>query len=193
MWVHEGFTAYSENLFLDYYYGKEASADYVIGTRKNIQNDRPVIGKYDVNYSGSSDMYYKGANLLHTIRTLINDDDKWRQILRGLNTDFYHQTVTTKQIEEYLSEKSGMDLSKIFDQYLRTTMIPTLEYKIEGKSLSYRYTNVVDNFDMPIKMTINNKKQQLHPSSEWKLFKDAVSKDQEISTDRNFYVNSKSI
>jgi aminopeptidase N len=83
MWIHEGFTAYSENLFLDYYYGKEASADYVIGTRANIRNDRPLIGKYNVNKEGSSDMYYKGANLLHTIRQIIEDDDLWREILRG--------------------------------------------------------------------------------------------------------------
>ncbi len=105
MWVHEGFTAYSENLYLDYHYGSEASADYVIGTRKAIMNDRPVIGDYNVNHSGSSDMYYKGANMLHTIRTLLGDDEKWRSILRGLNKDFYHQTVTTKQIEDYLIEK----------------------------------------------------------------------------------------
>ena len=91
MWIHEGFTAYSENLFLDYYYGKEASADYVIGTRNLIQNDKPLIGNYNVNNEGSSDMYYKGSNMLHTLRQLIEDDEKWRQILRGLNSEFYHQ------------------------------------------------------------------------------------------------------
>ena len=97
MWIHEGFTAYSENLYLDYYYGKEASADYVIGTRREIQNDRPIIGQYNVNNEGSGDKYYKGANILHTLRQLIEDDEKWRQILRGMNKRFYHQTVTTTQ------------------------------------------------------------------------------------------------
>jgi aminopeptidase N len=120
MWVHEGFTSYSENLYLDYHYGTTASEDYVIGLRQNIANDKPVIGIYNVNQEGSSDMYYKGSNLLHTIRQLVNDDEKWRQILRGLNKDFYHQTVTTKQIEDYVSEKSELKLSKVFDQYLRT-------------------------------------------------------------------------
>jgi len=152
MWVHEGFTSYSENLYLDYHFGKKAAEDYVIGLRQNIQNDKPVIGKYDVNQKGSGDMYYKGSNMLHTIRQLINDDEKWRQILRGLNRDFYHQTVTSKQIENYLSEKSGMDLSKIFDQYLRTADIPILEYKVNEGGLEYRYTNVVDDFGMPLKI-----------------------------------------
>ena len=128
MWIHEGFTAYSENLFLDYYLGKEASADYVIGTRKLIQNDKPLIGPYNVNKEGSSEMYYKGANMLHTLRQLIENDEKWRQILRGLNSTFYHQTVTTEQIENYISQQSGIDLTEFFNQYLRTTKIPTLEY-----------------------------------------------------------------
>ena len=117
MWVHEGFTDYSETLFTEYYYGKQAADEYVQGLRKNIDNDVPIIGAYGVNKEGSGDMYYKGANLLHTIRQVINDDEKFRQILRGLNKDFYHQTVTSKQVEDYISQKSGKDLSKIFDQY----------------------------------------------------------------------------
>ena len=114
MWIHEGFTAYSENLFLDYYYGKEASADYVIGTREIFRNDKPLIGTYNVNKEGSSDMYYKGANMLHTIRQIIEDDEIWRQILRGLNSEFYHQTVTTKQIEDYIKQQLRIDLNCIF-------------------------------------------------------------------------------
>ena len=120
MWVHEGFTAYSENLYLDYHFGKEAAADYVIGTRRNIQNDKPIIGTYGVNQRGSGDMYYKGANLLHTLRQLVEDDELWRSVLRGLNKEFYHKTVTTKQIEEYISQRTNKDLTAFFEQYLRT-------------------------------------------------------------------------
>ena len=129
MWVHEGFTNYSETLFTTSEFGVEAGNDYVIGTRKLIRNDMPIIGQYGVNKEGSGDMYYKGGNLLHTIRNIINDDEKFRQILRGLNKTFYHKTVTTKQVEDYISKESGKDFSKIFDQYLRTTKIPVLEYR----------------------------------------------------------------
>jgi len=191
MWVHEGFTAYSENLFLDYYYGKEAAADYVIGTRKNVRNDKAIIGAYHVNNSGSSDMYYKGANLLHTIRHLINDDDLWREIMRGLNADFYHQTVTTSQIEAYMSDKAKLDLSKIFDQYLRTKNIPTLEYKISENVLKYRYTNIVDGFEMPLKIYLDDTAQQLLPSSNWKT--DKIKGTPTFEVDRNFYVNLKKV
>lgn len=192
MWVHEGFTAYSENLFLDYYYGKEASADYVIGTRKLIQNDRPMIGKYDVNHEGSSDMYYKGANLLHTLRTLIDDDELWRQTLRGLNKEFYHQTVTTKQIEDYISEKSGQDFSKIFDQYLRTANVPVFEYHVDGDTVKFRYTNIVDDFNMPIQVRVGEKTVALSPSATW----NSKQIDGDLATlevDRNFYVVSKNV
>ncbi|MBC7851323.1 MAG: M1 family metallopeptidase, partial [Chitinophagaceae bacterium] len=107
MWVHEGFTNYSETLFTTSEFGVEAGNDYVIGTRKLIQNDMPIIGHYGVNQEGSGDMYYKGGNLLHTIRAIINNDEKFRQILRGLNKDFYHQTVTSAQVEQYISTNAG--------------------------------------------------------------------------------------
>ncbi len=190
MWIHEGFTAYSENIFLNYHHGKEASADYVIGTRAKIVNDKPIIAPYDVNATGSKDMYYKGANMLHTIRQLVGDDEKWRQILRGLNKEFYHQTVTTKQIEDYMSEKSGMDLSKVFDQYLRTAKIPVLEYKTDGDSLKFRYANVVDGFDMPIKITVDRKVHSLSPTADWSTLamKGDVST---LTVDINYYIDSK--
>ncbi|AZJ33919.1 M1 family peptidase [Tenacibaculum mesophilum] len=188
MWIHESFTAYSENLFLDYYYGKKASAEYVIGTRSSIQNDIPIIGNYNVNDEGSGDMYYKGANMLHTIRQLVNNDEKWRQILRGLNADFYHKTVTTEEIEKYMIEKSGIDLSKIFDQYLRTVKIPELEYTIVNNTLKYRWNNVVKGFNMPIKVTIDGKDELLNPSDNWQT---KTIKGDSIEVDKNFYVNSK--
>ncbi|MEE4001877.1 M1 family metallopeptidase [Tenacibaculum sp. FZY0031] len=190
MWIHESFTAYSENLFLDYYYGKKAAAEYVIGTRSSIQNDKPIIGHYDVNNEGSGDMYYKGANMLHTIRQLINDDEKWRQILRGLNADFYHKTVSTQEVEKYLIEKSEIDLSKIFDQYLRTVKIPELEYTLKNNTLKYRWNNVVKGFNMPIKVTIDGKEEFLNPTENWQT---KTIEGNVIEVDKNYYVNSKSV
>jgi aminopeptidase N len=191
MWVHEGFTNYSETLFTEYYYGKEAGSDYCIGTRKNIVNDKPIIGPYGVNKEGSGDMYYKGGNMLHTIRHVINDDEKFRAILRGLNSKFYHSVVTTKQIESYMSEQSGKDLSKIFDQYLRTTMIPVLEYKFTGDKMNYRWANCIDGFTMPVKLD-GAKDDWLKATTEWKTV--AVTADilkDGLKIDRNFYITVK--
>ncbi|WP_203294282.1 M1 family metallopeptidase [Luteirhabdus pelagi] len=192
MWLHEGFTAYSENLYLDYHYGKEASAAYVTGTRRNIQNDRPIIGTYGVSHEGSSDMYYKGANILHTLRQLIEDDEKWRQLLRGLNEEFRHQTVSSAQVEQYLSKESGIDLTEFWQQYLRTTKIPLLEYKVKGSELQFRYTNIVEGFDMPVQVTVDEIEEWIYPNAEWKSksFGDTIEK---VEIDPDFYIEHKEV
>lgn len=189
MWVHEGFTAYSENLFLDYHYGKAASAEYVIGTRKNIRNDRPIIGVYDVNYSGSGDMYSKGANLLHTLRQIVNDDEKWRQMLRGLNETFYHQTVTTKEIEDYLSAQIGRELAPFFNQYLRDTRIPTFEYQLKKGKLKYRWSECLPDFDMPLKVMVDGKETWLKPKKKWRKKRLKGKGTRDLKVDPNFYIN----
>lgn len=191
MWVHESFTNYSETLFTEYYYGKEAGSDYCIGTRKLIQNDEPIIGTYGVNKEGSSDMYYKGGNMIHTIRQVINDDEKFRSILRGLNSTFYHKTVTTQDVENYMSNQSGKDLSKIFDQYLRTTKIPELEYKMNGRKLSYRWTNCIDGFNMPLQIG-TGKSFWITPKKEWQEMDMPLNYSID-GLNRNFYITVKKV
>jgi aminopeptidase N len=183
MWVHEGFTNYSETLFTDYHYGKKAGNEYVQGLRRSIENDIPIIGHYGVNQEGSGDMYYKGANLLHNIRQIINNDKKFREILRGLNKDFYHKTVTSKEVEQYISKKSGKDFSKVFDQYLRTTQIPELQLETEGDKIKYKWVNAIRGFNMPVRLS--NGLWITPTSKEQKLkVKDASS----VTVDPNFYV-----
>lgn len=195
MWVHEAFTNYSEALFTESMYGKDAGSAYVIGIRKNIRNDIPIIGKYDVNQEGSGDMYYKGANLIHLIRQLINDDEKFRSILRGLNKTFYHTTVTTHQIENYIARQSGLKLNKIFDQYLRHSQIPVLEYQIKDGILKYRWIADVKDFDMPVKVTLKPGSYSfITPATYWKTIaiEQSIS-NESFKTDPNFYVNTKKV
>ena len=184
LWIHEGFTCYSETLFTENYLNKKDAETYIKGLRYNISNDAPIIGKYGVRNEGSGDMYYKGANMLHTIRQIINNDEKFREILRGLNKDFYHQTVTTKEVEKYFSEKSGKKLCTVFDQYLRTTDIPTLEYSQNGNILKFRYINTVENLKLPIRV---NNNQEISPSKNWQTVK--LSSSKPVQLDDNYYIN----
>src|SRR5919112_1142275 len=189
MWIHEGFTNYSESLFVEYHFGKKDAEDYMVGNRRLIRNDSPIIGVYGANREGSGDMYYKAGNMLHTIRHVINDDQKWLSILRGLNTDFWHQTVSTEQVESYISHKAGIDLGKIFDQYLRRAEIPLLKYKVDGKTLSFSYERVVKGFAMPIRVSINGKEVAITPNEAVQTF----TFPEEIKTfevDRNFYIDA---
>ena len=193
-WIHEGFANYAENLFAECQDGRRAGAEYVIGTRPLIKNDAPIVGQYGVNSSGSSDMYSKGGNMLHTIRQVIRDDAKWRRVLRGLNREFRHQTVTGKQVQDYMSRASGVDLNRIFAQYLLTTQIPVLEYKIDASRLSYRWANVIPGFDMPLRVTLTDSGYStIRPTESWQTATLSVGSASGFRVDRNFYVETRDV
>ncbi|HRI80209.1 MAG TPA: M1 family metallopeptidase [Cyclobacteriaceae bacterium] len=189
MWVHEGFTMYSESLFIEYYYGKEAGQEYTRGLRITIGNQSPVIGDYDVHGRGAQDMYNKGNNILNTLRTIVNNDDLWRTMLRGLGKTFYHQTVTSKQIEEYIAKTLNLNLNAFFDQYLRNSQIPAFEYWINDGKLIYRWANCIPGFDMPITLLIDGKPKVLNPTRMPKTEK-LDSANPSVKVDPNFYVYS---
>ncbi|HWG54286.1 MAG TPA: M1 family metallopeptidase [Gemmatimonadaceae bacterium] len=194
MWIHESFANYAENLYTECQDGKAAGAAYVIGTRRAIRNDAPIIGTYGVNDEGSGDMYYKGGNMLHTIRQLVNDDAKWRGVLRGLNRTFWHQTVTSAQIEHYMSAHTGLDLSKVFQQYLTTTKVPELQYRLSGSSLAYRWANVVPGFAMPVRVTVGDSAYALiHPTTAWKTMQVHLASAAAFGVDPNFYVETRDL
>lgn len=189
MWVHEGFTMYSESLFVEYFYGKEAGSQYTRGVRMSIDNESPIIGDYGVNAEGSKDMYNKGNNLLHTLRQVANDDDKWRNTLRGLNKEFYHSVVTTDQVEKYMAKQLGLNLDAFFDQYLRDHRIPVLEYRINGDQMLVRWTNCIATFDMPVKIYIDGEAKWINPTKEVQMI--PLGKEvEEIGIDSNFYIYS---
>jgi len=187
MWIHESFINYSEGLFVEYHYGKEAGAEYVLGSRHNIRNDRPITGIYGVNVSGSGDMYYKGGNMLHTLRQIIDDDEKWRGILRGLNREFYHQVVKGSQIEDYIIEKTGLDLKPFFDQYLRDIRIPVFEYYVKGEELSFRWNNCVQGFNIPLRIYVNGEPMNISPTRSFKTIQ-LGSGNALIAVDPGYYV-----
>src|SRR5690606_32273020 len=150
-------------------------------------NDIPVIGKYGVNQRGSGDMYYKGGNMLNTIREIVQDDERWRQMLRGLNEKFYHQTVTTQQVEDYMSVSLGIELKPVFDQYLRDVRIPILEYYFsDEQTLNFRWINSVASFDMPVDLVVGEKSIRVKPTTRWNKVK--VNGISTVSVDEDYYV-----
>jgi aminopeptidase N len=190
MWIHESFTFYSEALFLEYHFGEQAADEYMQGIRFSILNDRPIIGPYGVNRQGSSDVYFKGGNMLHTLRQVVDNDSLWRATLRGLNQTFYHQTVSSEQVESYIEENTELELTAFFDQYLRDSRIPVLEYAFRDGFLSFRWGNVVDGFMMPVKVIIDGKERWLEPSPQWSSI-NTFGKELNIHPD--FYVGSMNI
>lgn len=190
MWIHEGFTNYSETVFTTFHHGKAAGDAYVQGTRRLIENKNPIIGYYGVNNEGSGDMYYKGGNLIHYIKQLFKNDDQFFNSLREMNKRFYHQIVTTQQIENFWSVKTGKDLSKLFDQYLRHIEIPILEMKKAKKGIQYRWTNCIDKYDAPVKVIANGKLVWLNPTTEWKS-SNIIKQIENLDIDPNLYCQAK--
>jgi len=194
MWVHEGFANYSEGLYVECLRGKAAGAEYNIGNRRGIGNKTPITPAYGLNREGSGDMYPKGGNMLHTIRQVIDNDEEWRQILRGLQQEFRHQIVTARQVEEYIDQKSGIDFTTVYQQYLTTTMVPVLEYRIEGSTLSYRWTNVVPNLNLPIRVTLSDTGYTvIKPTESWQTATLSLQNPDGFTVDPNYYVESKRV
>jgi len=162
--------------------------------RKNVKNDKPIVASYGVNAEGSGDMYYKGGNMLHTIRHVIANDTTWRGILRGLNAEFRHKIVTGSQIENYISAKAGHDLGRVFAQYLTTTEIPVFEYHLDGRSLAYRWADVVPGFDMPVDVVVGpNREARLAPTEKWQTTTLALERADDFRVDENFFVESRQV
>ena len=156
MWVHEGFTNYSETIFTECRFGRSAGSEYVRGTRKLIRNDSPIIGPYGVNTEGSGDMYYKGGNMIHYMRQLFRDDERFRSALRGMNDTFRHRTVTHEEVLAFWSARLGRDLKTLFDQYLKSTKIPELVWRMENGSLYYRWVDCNEGYDIPVKVVLSD-------------------------------------
>jgi aminopeptidase N len=194
MWIHEGFTTYSEAVYIECRWGKEDALKYLEGIRRNIGNQAPMIGDYGVNSEGSSDMYPKGANLINTIRSIYNDDELWWKTLKDFATTYKHQTIDTRMVEDFFNAPIAIDLQPIFDQYLRHTTIPVLEFMEKGKRISYRWNTEVANFNMPVDVFINKKEIRLTPSNTWIEFSKKVEDLDDIKVnEKEFYIETKFI
>ncbi|SHN45132.1 M1 family metallopeptidase [Chitinophaga sp. CF418] len=186
-WIHEGFTKYLETLYTDFVFGNAAGNEYTIGTWKRIKNDEPIIG------SNTSDKYYKGSAMLHTIRQILGDAI-FREWLQFLNKELYHRTVSTDQVLELLNQYTKKDFTKVFAQYLTTTRIPTLEYSFHEDKLNYRWTNCVEGFDMPLKISLDNRiSLSINPTTKWQEMPFPESGSRSLSVDKNYYIQAKQL
>ena len=192
MWIHEGFTTYSETVFIECIKGYDDAMKYINGQAKNVRNDRPIIGQYGVNNEGSGDMYYKGALLLNTLRHIVADDEKWWKMLYNYSETFKKKIITSDTVIDYFNKASGMNLTPIFRQYLYTNQLPIFIYKIKGDYLYYSWDNVNEDFNMPIDINFEGKKIRLYPTlKDQKIKLKKLNKKSFQIYDNQFYVKIK--
>ncbi|WP_249066596.1 M1 family metallopeptidase [Halalkalibaculum roseum] len=192
MWVHEGFTSYAENIYVECRFGKEAGAEYARGLRDRIKNEQPVTGTYGLNDEGSGDMYYKGNNMLHTLRQIVDNDSTWKNILRGLQETFRYETVNASEVERYIIAQSGKDLDDVFDQYLHYAEIPVFQYYFKNDRLYYKWKADVTHFDMPMKVGNGDGRFIfIYPTStRWKSSDLDLDDSSDFQVDPNFYIQT---
>jgi aminopeptidase N len=192
MWIHESFTCYSESVYLECQYGYEKAQIYINGLSRNIDNDKPIIGQYGVNNEGSGDMYYKGALMLNTLRNIINDDAKWWKIILDYSNTYRHQIIDTETVIAFFNNASGMNLTTVFNQYLRHTAIPALELRKKKNKVEYRWKTDEANFEMPVDINFKDQKIRLQVTNSWKVsdFKVKTLNDITVLKD-HFYINMK--
>ena len=190
MWIHEGFTTYTECVYVECQYGYEKGQQYVNGLKKAVDNDKPIIGQYGVNKEGSGDMYPKGALLLNTVRHIVNDDAKWWKILLKYSETFRYKIIDTETVVNFFNKETGIDLTSVFNQYLRHTSIPKLEFRKTKGKLQFRWESDESNFNMPIDIKIEGKKYRLYPTNTWNTSKYKINKleDTEVLTN-DFYID----
>lgn len=206
LWVHEAFGTYAEGIYVECLSGEEDGSRYLRGLRGSVVNDALIIPEYGVNAEGSGDMYMKGANMLHTVRQVVDDDARWREVLRGLNREFRHSVVSGDQVRAYVSAEAGMDLDPVFRQYLETAEIPVLELRAAGGgSVEYRWAEVVEGFDMPVDLYVDDGSdgggasdrgdgdegsrtcRRIRPTGEWQAL-EGQTVPGGVEVDRNLYV-----
>lgn len=190
MWVHEGFTSYTESIYIECRWGKEEALEYLKGLRNNIENKETIIGDYGVNAEGSGDMYYKGSNLLNTIRSIYNDDELWWNTLRDYTATFKHKLITTQQVEDFFNNATNVDLQPVFDQYLRHTAIPKLEFKNTNGKINYRWVVDVEEFNMPVAIFIKGEEKRIHPSKNWQTLDGNLDLNDIKVNELEFYIDS---
>jgi aminopeptidase N len=191
MWIHEGWTTYLECLYVEYMFGHDDYLKYTNGYKAKVRNQQPIITERGVNATPPQDMYFKGALFLNTLRSIVNDDRKWWALLKDFYQHFKYQTIMTEDIIAYFNSKTGMNLTPVFNQYLRHTMIPTLELKFDeaNGAVQYRWKTDEQNFKMPVRVGMKDHWQIINATNDWQTLKTPIKKDGfDVATDL-YYVN----
>jgi aminopeptidase N len=192
MWIHEGWTTYLECLYVEYMYGKADGLKYTNGYKSKVRNRQPIVPQRGINAEPPQDMYFKGALFLNTLRSVIDDDNRWFAVIHDFYQRFKYKNIMTEDVEAFFNQRLGKNLTPVFEQYLRHTALPMLELKFTDGEVSYRWKADEKGFAMPVKVGMNDRWQIIQPTTEWQTMKTALSKDQfEVATDLYFVDVSK--
>jgi aminopeptidase N len=191
MWIQEGWATYLEALYVEHVFGKDDALKYINGYKSKVQNRTPIITERGIHRTPPQDMYFKGALMLHTLRSVVNDDRRWAQLLKDIFREFRYKNILTEDFVQFVNRRLGQDLTPFFNQYLRRTALPVLELKFDeaAKTVAYRWQADEPGFSMPIRVGQAGAWDTIRPSAEWQVLKTRVAKEAiQVATDL-YYVN----
>jgi len=190
MWIQEGWATYLESLYVEHIFGYDDALKYTNGYKSKVQNRQPIITMRGIHQTPPQDMYFKGTLFINTLRNVVNDDLKWWKLIRDMYQRFKYQNIMTEEMVQFFNQRTGMNLTPIFDQYLRHIALPTLDLTFQSDGIvSYRWTADEKAFAMPVRVGKAGQWQIIQPTTEWKTMKTSLGKDEfGVATDL-YYVN----
>ena len=172
IWIHEGLQVYSESVYFeDKFDSYEVGIHYLNSIKDRIVNEIPIVGRENENHWAlHGDTYMKGAWIMHTLRSVINNDEVWFSILKEFMVENAKGFANTVDFFNKVNEKTGSDYSYFSDQYFYTPNQPQLEYYQTESKFFFKWNNVNDNFIMPISLLVNGVEKRVTPNKEFQSF-----------------------
>jgi aminopeptidase N len=191
MWIQEGWTTYLEVIYVEHLFGYEDALKYINGYKEKVRNTAAIITQRGIHRSPNQDQYFKGALFLHTLRNVVNDDQKWWTALRDVYQAFKYRNIMTEDLVRFMNARLGMTLTPLFDQYLRRAELPTLElaFSADGKTVAHRWRADERDFAMPIRVGARERWQTIVPTTDWQVMPLTMPKDQFDVATELYYVN----
>jgi aminopeptidase N len=192
MWIHEGWATYLEALYVEYHWGHRADIEYLNGLKPKVKNQRPILCRRGIDATPPEDQYFKGALMLNTLRSVVNDDARWFAAIHGFYQRFKYQNILTEDVVAYFNHALGRDLTPIFDQYLRHADIPTLELKFDAArgTVAYRWKADEPSFAMPVRVGQKGNWTIVTPvTTRWQTMKTSLGKDRFQADTDLYYIN----
>ena len=196
MWIHEGWTTYMESLYVEYRWGKADAIKYLNGLTPKIRNRQEIVTERGTNAEPTEDQYFKGALMINTLRSVIDDDAKWFADIHDFYQHFQYQNIMTEDVIAWWNQRTGMNLTAFFDEYLRHAAIPVLELKFDRAkgTVAYRWSADEAGFAMPIKMGERDHLTLVTPvTTEWKTMPWTADPDTLVVPHDLYYVGEKTV
>lgn len=168
IWLSEGMATYTEQLFLEQFWGSAAAAS----TRFNVFNQvmaQPggsvwVDDTTDVNRIFNGRLtYYKGAAVAHMLRYMAPEDSLFFKGLRTYQQQYKYGTAVTADLKSIMEQAYGLSLDSFFRQWIYEQGYPTFNAKwAQGNTVVHIKLNQttshssVPAFTMPVEVRVTS-------------------------------------